>query len=259
MPDFTAYRLGALPSPLDHRDYHVASLASPLLIPLPPRIDYPMQAVLDQGIEGSCEGHALAGAVGSHQIRSNFNRIVSRRDAYQGARQLEPVTGEGANIRAGLKYAQQTGLCLETDWPYIAEQTGQAGPSAVANRALNKIASYASVDIGTIDGIKAGLAHQGSPLIVRIPVFTGFYKPTAAGTVTQVGTLQGYHAVVLRGYDDGMQAFRLRNSWGTTWGQAGECWYPYGLTVNEAWTLTPAFTNASAPKPWWAVFLPWLA
>jgi hypothetical protein len=36
-----------------------------------------------------------------------------------------------------------------------------------------------------------------------------------------------YHAMVLAGYDDAKNAFRVRNSWGATWGDNGSIWVGY--------------------------------
>jgi hypothetical protein len=36
-----------------------------------------------------------------------------------------------------------------------------------------------------------------------------------------------YHAMALVGYDDVKQAFRVRNSWGTSWGDNGSIWIDY--------------------------------
>ena len=40
-------------------------------------------------------------------------------------------------------------------------------------------------------------------------------------------TIQGGHAVACVGYDDEKQAFLVRNSWGSDWGQGGYFWMPY--------------------------------
>jgi hypothetical protein len=42
-----------------------------------------------------------------------------------------------------------------------------------------------------------------------------------------------YHAVVLVGYDNNRNAFRLRNSWGPTWGDNGSIWIDYDHFINN--------------------------
>jgi len=62
--------------------------------------------------------------------------------------------------------------------------------------------------------------------------------------------LEGGHAVVAIGYDDGKTigkekgALRIRNSWGMVWGEAGYGWLPYAYVENglamEFWSLVEA-------------------
>ena len=52
----------------------------------------------------------------------------------------------------------------------------------------------------------------------------------------------GGHAVVACGYDDGRQAFLIRNSWGSDWGIKGYFYMPYNFIVNprycgDFWTV----------------------
>jgi len=46
-------------------------------------------------------------------------------------------------------------------------------------------------------------------------------------TTNMVGPIIG-HAAILCGWDDSKQAWRLKNSWGTNWGEAGFMWIKYG-------------------------------
>lgn len=256
--DYTKYRLGTIPSSPDHRDLVTQAPTAARLAQLPAAITYgPMGPIQDQGQEGTCVGHALVGALSYHILEAGFSYVAARRDAYEGARIVAPVVGEGAQPRAALQNALQTGLCYESTWPYVVEQKGAPGPTAPAERLLIKVARYAAVGTDK-DSLRLALASQGSPLFVMIPVFDGFYTPDVNGVVSGVGMLKGYHEIALIGYDDSKGAFRLRNSWGTGWGQSGYCWYPYSLTISEAWTLAATvLATPPAPKPWWSVFWPW--
>ena len=54
------------------------------------------------------------------------------------------------------------------------------------------------------------------------------------------GSTGGGHVVLVVGYDDARQAFRIKNSWGPSWGENGYAWVSYdyvtGATVyNAAW------------------------
>src|ERR1019366_7301464 len=109
--------------------------------------------------------------------------------------------------RQAMDYVLKSGLPLESDWPYVANQPGQPGPDASAHAALNKLTGYAAVTVNT-DAIKQALYHFG-PLIAVIHVFDGFWAPDAMGAVNAVGKDNGLHGVCLVGWDDSKQAWRL--------------------------------------------------
>jgi C1A family cysteine protease len=45
--------------------------------------------------------------------------------------------------------------------------------------------------------------------------------------ILETGKGKGGHALVAVGYDDSKRAFKVRNSWGSTWGEDGYGWLPY--------------------------------
>lgn len=45
--------------------------------------------------------------------------------------------------------------------------------------------------------------------------------------------MHAHHAIVIVGYDDNRHAFRIRNSWGTGWGDNGSIWVDYGFFYRE--------------------------
>jgi hypothetical protein len=78
------------------------------------------------------------------------------------------------------------------------------------------------------DSAKAPLA-AGNPVIVGMLVGDDFQKiksghPPYVGPPT--GETEG-HALAVVGYDDDKQAFRIINSWGDDWGDAGYAWVSY--------------------------------
>lgn len=53
-------------------------------------------------------------------------------------------------------------------------------------------------------------------------------KPTSS--------LLGGHAVVIVGYNNMTQHFKIRNSWGSAWGLKGSFYVPYEFMLNPNWT-----------------------
>lgn len=58
---------------------------------------------------------------------------------------------------------------------------------------------------------------------------------------TKSDTVDGGHAVLGVGYDDGKQLLKFRNSWGPSWGEQGYGYLPYAYfnssLVADCWTI----------------------
>lgn len=257
------YTLGAIPSPYDPRDYDVARFNGPAsALALAPVWSFAglLQPVRDQGSEGTCVGHALTSVMGYQQQTAGpapDREVLSPRDAYEGARMLEPVPGgaEGAYPRAALKYAQRQGVCRDDRWPYIEHDRRQALAGAPESRSANRILTYARVPC-TLQAIKEAL-HWHGPILATIAADEGFTATGGDGVVISRGLSLGAHAVTLVGWDDQRKAFHLRNSWGAAWGANGDAWLPYSWAVIEAWSCTPALDAPPPEIPWWERIFPW--
>lgn len=261
MTDFTQYKLGAHPSPRDTRDYHIAAVSSAHVAKLPTIFNLEnrpeMPPITDQGQEGCCVGHAVKGVMGFLAAKAGKHRDISSRDSYELGREEYPVSGEGCVPKAALDAGRKVGYCLEADRPYLAQRPTSPGPDAALHRGENHVASYAfaPTDVGSL---KSALVDADAPLLMQIEVVDGFYSPSADGRVAYSGAKRGGHEMSIVGYDDLKQAWRIRNSWGTGWGQRGYAWLPYAYPLVEAQTVKGQFTEAPVVLPWWVALFPWL-
>lgn len=85
-------------------------------------------------------------------------------------------------------------------------------------------------NLASVDKIKEAICTYGSVscCLEATPLFqnfagSGVFKETAS-TTSNPGV---NHAIVLIGWDDTKQAWLLRNSWGTDWGDQGYAWISY--------------------------------
>lgn len=104
----------------------------------------------------------------------------------------------------------------------------------------NRIAAYYKVvsdgQLPNIGQLKAYLADT-IPLVVGAKLGDRFMRwkndnVIAHDSYNYTG-LHAYHAMVLVGYDNERHAFRLRNSWGTQWGDNGSIWVDYNFFCNS--------------------------
>ncbi|KAL3662227.1 hypothetical protein V7S43_012558 [Phytophthora oleae] len=62
-------------------------------------------------------------------------------------------------------------------------------------------------------------AVQSQPVVVAVASANDVFKQYTGGVVSSCGTTDVDHAVVVVGFDD--TSFKIRNSWGEDWGDAG--------------------------------------
>ena len=128
----------------------------------------------------------------------------------------------GGYIGSSSGYIQNTGLPEEICFPYEALDCNDATP-VCCNQACQdwtnstyKIDSYSWVS-ATVDTIKNALNTNG-PLVTTMAVYNDFFSYTGGVYTHVTGSLAGYHAVLIIGYDDSGQYFIVKNSWGSGWG-----------------------------------------
>ena len=71
-----------------------------------------------------------------------------------------------------------------------------------------------------VDDIKNALYAYG-PVIATMYVYNDFFSYRSGVYSYTTGSYVGAHAVLAVGYDDTLQAFIVKNSWGSGWGEAG--------------------------------------
>ena len=127
--------------------------------------------------------------------------------------------GTGWNFPPALDFCKNTGVGLETSFPYTpGNQPCKAGVSPYI-----KIAGWSQVL--TVADRKNILATKG-PMVAGMAVYQDFFAYHSGVYRHVSGDLAGYHAISVVGYDDGAQCWICKNSWGTGWGDSG--WFKIG-------------------------------
>jgi C1A family cysteine protease len=176
--------------------------------------------VRDQDGCGSCWDFATHGAFeGSLAILNGTLVDTSEQDT---------LDCSGAGSCSGgwwaFQYLIDTGSAKESDYPYTAVK----GTCKSVNRPYKAVAwGYvdSTVQIPSVAAIKKALCEYG-PLAVAVCVTTAFqaYK---SGVFNEHSSGSINHGITLIGWDDTKQAWRIKNSWGTGWGESGYMWISY--------------------------------
>ena len=237
--------------PIDDRDIRYRATAP--ILDIPPSIDLSavsfMPSVMNQGPLGSCTSQAIANCylfVHRKEGKVEPDFIPSRLFIYFNERSMEGTIDQdaGAVIRDGFKSINQFGVCHESLCPYLVESFTQRPSNEAFSDALNYQALVYKRIENTLTEMK-GCLTEGYPFVVGITIYEAFEGQDVAHTgivPMPAGQCLGGHAVLVVGYDDTKQQFKVMNSWGEEWGDHGYFYLPYDYLTNselanDLWTL----------------------
>jgi C1A family cysteine protease len=241
-------RFGWIPDLPDYRDY-VFAAAPKVLAKLPRKIDLTKRCptIYDQGEIGSCTANAIGGTIQFDQLKQKLRGTFtpSRLFIYYNERAIENTIDEdaGAMIRDGIKSVAKQGVCPEKMWPYDSTAFPPNPRLAVKPSAgcykealKHKAVQYERVP-RNLSQMKGCLA-SGFPFVIGFTVYESFESDKVArtGVMPMPGGREhvlGGHAVMAVGYDDKLDRFRMRNSWGKDWGAKGYFTMPYAYLLDE--------------------------
>lgn len=193
--------------------------------------------VRSQGQEGSCVawgvGYAARSIMRKYQVGGSYTdstNIFSPEFIYNKIKATSNCGG-GAYVYRGLNMVRDTGVCRWKQMPYSSTNGCSLMPtSAQYSAALPyKVNSWSTVT-RTASNFK-NLLYLKKPIIVAGPVDQTYANHFGPSVITSYNssTYIGNHCYCVVGYDDTKNAFRVMNSWGTSWGDGGYAWISYNL------------------------------
>jgi len=240
-----------IPDVLDFRDLKFTPKAEILNV-LPAKVDLrsKFSIVYNQGELGSCTANAIVLGFDFTRIKEGLPPIFSSRlFLYYNERDMEGTTGEdsGAMIRDGMKSLSNIGVCTEKLWDYNLLSFTKKPPNVCYTEAQNhKVEQYNRLDNSNLSELKSCLAEEFT-FVFGFAVYSSFESDVVAKTgkvpyPSKLEKLLGGHAVLAVGYDDDIQCFIVRNSWGIGWGDKGHFYMPYSYITNinladDFWTI----------------------
>lgn len=209
-----------------------------------------LSPIRNQGACGSCWAFAAAGIVeASKRIRYGGVANISEQELIDCAGGPGHMFINGCNgffIEPTMVHMQFDGVAKESNYTSY-----QAKDRNVCNNPYYRysISTWGWVGFGyaTVQQIKNALCQFG-PVATTIHATNlfknytgGVFQQKANSTYGPVPTIN--HAVVIVGWDDAKGAWRVRNSWGTGWGESGYAWVKYGHNAigwDTVWAVAKA-------------------
>mgnify|MGYP002783814575 CR=1 FL=1 len=206
----------------------------------------------NQGRQGSCVSWATTYYLKSFQERIESglpfsdSRIMSPAYTYN---QVTQGTCSGTTFESTLDILKQQGVISLFEFPYSDSSCSlQPNEFQINSAAANKISNYKYLSgLNMVNEMKTLLINQ-QPILISAFLTKQFGKKDALGlTAYRAHTINprmvgDCHAMLVVGYSDEYNAFKVVNSWGESWGDAGFVWIDYNafedvLNQNKAFKV----------------------
>lgn len=211
-------------------------------------------AIKNQGQMGACMSFSMV-SVFEYFLKQNREQFpdLSEQFLYFNARKRVGKENEdgGSSSVNSIHALSEDGICSEEACPYtIGNYAVEPSKEAYQEAQLRRVKNAVMVK-KDIEHIKSALS-DGLPVVFGAEVFPsfgscekGFVMMPAEDEIaaTRATGENNGHAMVFCGFDDEQQLFKVRNSWGTSFGDEGYCYMPYEYVKQYAYWDMVAITE----------------
>jgi len=208
-----------------------------------------VNAVKNQGFCGSCWAFsAVAATEGSYYVASGHLVSMSEQQLVDCSTKNNGCMG--GLMDDGFDFLEATDICTEESYPYSGILRSSCASSCVAAMSGHVTGYY---DVTPEDVNSLMVAVQQQPVSIGIDASGLSFQLYHKGVLTGKGLFQGCgtrldHGVTLVGYgtDGGVDYWKVRNSWGASWGEDGYIRIERSSKNLCGVTSAPSFPEVSA-------------
>jgi len=181
--------------------------------------------VKNQAQCGSCWAFSTTGSMeGSYQLLTGTLTSFSEQDLVSCDNAAHGGEDQGCNgglMDNAFEWIETNGLCTESSYPYTSG-SGSSGTCKKTCTPVVSVSKYTDVTKGSEEALKDAVNKQ--PVSIAVDASGSQWQLYKSGVfnVPSCGT-QLDHGVLLVGYDTdaGTDYWKIKNSWGSTWGIEG--------------------------------------
>merc|ERR1711998_77867 len=191
--------------------------------------------VKNQGQCGSCWAFSTTGSVeGAYQIATGKLLSFSEQELVDCAGSYGNQGCNGGLMDNGFKYLEAKGDALESKYAYTAK-TGTCSSQKSADPALAKGSVTSFNDVTSDSASQLMAAVSKGPVSVAIEADQSGFQFYKSGVFSGTCGTNLDHGVLVVGYgtDSGKDYWKVKNSWGTTWGLDGYIMLERGSSSNS--------------------------
>jgi len=190
---------------------------------LPASVDWTQEGVVtpvkNQGDCGSCWSFSTTGAIEcNYAIATGSLTSLSEQQLMDCSYSEGNLGCDGGTMDAAFKYVvKEGGLCSEADYPYTAKN----GMCDVNCPLYDPIANYTNVKADSEASLEVASAAGCVSVAIQANQFAFQYY--SSGVLTGTCGTDLDHGVLVVGYGtlNGESYWKVKNSWGATWGEEG--------------------------------------
>jgi C1A family cysteine protease len=184
-------------------------------------------SIKNQGSCGSCWAFAIIGSFeGSYKRKTGSSPNFS--EQYILDCNTQGYSCSGGYFSAQNMNASPYGARNESCYPYVAYKKSCSSSCSYVARISSWAYISGSSSVPTTSAIKQKIYDRG--IVAAAVTADSYFQAYTGGTYTRNNTGSPNHAICLMGWDDSRGAWRLKNSWGTGWGESGFMWIKYGVS-----------------------------
>jgi len=175
----------------------------------------------NQGQCGSCWSFSTTGALeGAWQIATGNLVSLSEQqlvDCSKGGN----MGCNGGSMDLAFKYMETQAACTEESYPYEAKNGKCRQTSCKAGIPAGSVTGFKDVDTNDEKALMEAVSKQ--PVSVAIEADQQAFQLYSGGVLTKTCGAKLDHGVLLVGYgtDNGVEYWKVKNSWGASWGEKG--------------------------------------